>query len=463
MLAAVTSHLTQEVAAVPFLWMLPLALYLLTFILSFAWPDAGRAAWRVTLAVAAGLALFGLHGALFLHVAPRLGLWSAVLFAYGMAGHGELARRRPEPARLTGYYLAIATGGALGGLLNAVVAPLVFSGYWELHLGILAGPLAILAAVSVDPSNPNRARSVGMTGSAAARQLRVAAAMAVVVLAVALAVDIVAQGRGVERASRDFYGVLRVVREEPGWPDEYVKLLHGRISHGTQLADPARRAELTTYFGPSSGVGLAIRRHPKRLAGRPMRVGVIGLGVGTLAAWSLPGDVFRFYELDPEVARLSGGERPVFTYLRDARGEVSVALGDGRRALAREAPRGYDVLVVDAFSSDAIPTHLLTREAFAAYLRHLAEGGVLAVQVTNRYVDLKPVVRGAAAALSLHAEHIPSIEKGVLWSSDWMLVARDRALLEDEVVSAATLPRLPHADEVAWTDDWSDLLRVVRR
>jgi hypothetical protein len=450
MLAAVTSHLTQEVAAVPFLWMLPLALYLLTFILSFAWPDAGRVAWQVALAAAAGLALVGLHGALFLRVAPRLALWSAVLFAYGMAGHGELARRRPEPARLTGYYLAIAAGGALGGLLNAVVAPLVFSGYWELHLGILAGPAAILAAASA-------------TGPGETRQLRVAAAMAVVVLAVALAMDIVAQGRGVERASRDFYGVLRVVREEPGWPDEYLKLLHGRISHGTQLTASGRRGELTTYFGPSSGVGLAIRRHAKRLAGRPMRVGVIGLGVGTLAAWSLPGDVFRFYELDPEVARLSGGERPVFTYLRDARGEVSVALGDGRRALAREAPQGYDVLVVDAFSSDAIPTHLLTREAFAAYLRHLAEGGVLAVQVTNRYVDLKPVVRGAAAALSLHAEHIPSIEKGILWSSDWMLVARDRALLEDEVVSAATLPRLPHADEVAWTDDWSDLLRVVRR
>ena len=142
---------------------------------------------------------------------------------------------------------------------------------------------------------------------------------------------------------------------------------------------------------------------------------------------------------------------------------MSVALGDGRRALEREAPRGYDVLVVDAFSSDAIPTHLLTREAFAAYLRHLAEGGVLAVQVTNRYVDLKPVVRGAATALSLHAEHVPSFEKGVLWSSDWMLVARDRALLEDDVVSSATLPRLAGADEVLWTDDWSDLLRVVRR
>jgi spermidine synthase len=453
MLAAVTSHLTQEVAAVPFLWMLPLALYLLTFVLSFAWPDAGRTAWRIALAAAAGLALAGLHGALSLGVTARLILWSAVLFAYGMAGHGELARGRPDPSRLTGYYLAIAGGGALGGLLCAVVAPLLFKGYWELHLGILAGPVTVLAAAT---DGDDRL-------AASTRQLRVAAALAVLVLAAALGVQIVGEGRGVERASRGFYGVLRVVREEPAWPDEHLRLLHGRISHGTQLVAPSRRAELTTYFGPSSGVGLAIRRHPKRLAGRPMRIGVIGLGVGTLAAWSRAGDFFRFYELDPEVARLSAGEAPVFTYLRDSAGAVSVAVGDGRLTLEREAPQGYDVLVVDAFSSDAIPTHLLTVEAFGAYLRHLAGEGVLALQVTNRYLDPKPVVRGAARALSLRAEHVPSMEKGMLWSSDWMLVSRGPAFFEDEVVSAATLPRLAGAGVVLWTDDWSNLLRVVKR
>jgi len=161
----------------------------------------------------------------------------------------------------------------------------------------------------------------------------VAAALAIVALAGALTVDVVSQDRGVLRASRGFYGVLRVVREEPSQPDEYVKLVHGRITHGLQPSALPRRAELTAYYGPSSGAGLAIRRHPKRLASRPMRVGVIGLGVGTLAAWSRPGDVFRFYEINPEVARLSEGSRPVFSYLRDARGELSVSLGDGRRVL----------------------------------------------------------------------------------------------------------------------------------
>ncbi len=165
MLGAVTSHLTQEVAAVPFLWMLPLALYLTSFIVCFAWPGAGRSAWRVALAVAAGLALVGLHGELLMKVPTRVALWCAVLFVYAMAGHGELARLRPAPDRLTGYYLAIAAGGALGGLQNAVVAPLLFTGYWELHLGLLAGPVTVLmAAGTADSSSPDTDEAPGMTG-----------------------------------------------------------------------------------------------------------------------------------------------------------------------------------------------------------------------------------------------------------------------------------------------------------
>jgi spermidine synthase len=463
MLAAVTSHLTQEVAPVPFLWMLPLAVYLLSFVFSFAWPDAGRAAWRLALGGAAVLSLVGLHAALDLKVPARVGLWLAVLFVYGMAGHGELAARRPPPSRLTGFYLLIAAGGALGGLVAAVVAPLAFRGYWELHLGILGGPLAVAASRRAAGA-PGAGEPASPGSAAAARQMWIAAGLGLAALAAALAVDVAAAGRGVVRASRGFYGVLRVSREEAGQPDEYLRLLHGRIGHGVQVVAPARRGELTTYYGPSSGAGLAIRRHPKRLAGLPMRVGVVGLGVGTLAAWSRPGDLFRFYELDPEVVRLSEGDPPVFTYLRDAKGEVQVRLGDGRVALEHDAPQAYDVLVVDAFSSDAVPTHLLTREAFASYRRHLAPGGALALQVTNRYLDLKPVVRGGCAAVGLRARHVPSAAQGLLWSSDWMLAVGDGALLDDEVVSAADLPALPgERPPVVWTDDWSDPLRVLKR
>jgi hypothetical protein len=460
MLVAVTSHLTQEVAAVPFLWMLPLGVYLVTFILCFGWPRAtARSVWGPMLAVAAALALAGLYEALTLGVREKIVLWSVVLFVYGMAGHGELARLRPHPRQLTAYYLTIAAGGATGGALVALVAPFLFDGYWELHLGILAGPFVVAAAWLADPKSP-----LGSGGDAVrALRLRVGAAAFLVVLAGLLVGDVVASHRDVELATRGFYGVLRVRRVSRGEPDEQLELLHGRIAHGTQLTAPARRLEPTTYFGPSSGGGLAIRRHPRRLAGRPMRVGVVGLGVGTLAAWSEPGDVFRFYELDPDVVRLSTGEHPVFTFLRAAKGEMSVALGDGRLTLEREEPQGFQVLVIDAFSSDAIPTHLLTREAFSTYERHLAPDGILAVQVTNRWVDLKPVVRGTAAACGLRALHVPSYERDTLWSSDWMLVARDPALLRDELIDAASLPPLAPARSIVWTDAWSDLFGVLKR
>lgn len=460
MLLAVTSHLTQEVAAVPLLWMLPLALYLLSFVLCFGWPRlASRLVLAPALAAAAVAACFGLQRSLSLGAGERIWLWSFVLFAYGMAGHGELVRRRPAPARLTGFYLVVATGGVLGGLLNALVAPRVFDGYWELQLGIFAGPAMVALAWAADPACGLRAGRDRVVALRAA----IATTAALIVLLGWLAVDVASAREGLVLARRGFYGVLRVVRENADGPDEQLKLLHGRIAHGLQLKDPERGREPTTYFGPSSGVGLAIRRHPRRLAGEPLRVGIVGLGVGTLAAWSRPGDVFRFYELDPEVARLSQGRSPVFRYLSEAAGEVSVRLGDGRLALEREPPQRLDVLVLDAFSSDAIPVHLLTVEAFAGYERHLRPGGVVAVQVTNRYVDLKPVVRGAAARLGLVALHVPSHENGTLWSSDWMLVARDRAPLEDELIGAASLPPPERSTPVVWTDDWSDLVRVLRR
>jgi hypothetical protein len=456
-LAAVTSHLTQEVAAVPLLWMLPLALYLLSFIVSFAWPDRGRLLAPPALAAAACLALAGLHWALELRPLHRIALWSAVLFVYCLAGHGELARRRPDPARLTTYYLWIAAGGALGGLFAALVAPLVFTGYFELHLALLAGPLALAGARLSDRE------ATGLAPAAVVRQRTALVVACLVALAVGLALDVAGDRHAVVRASRGFHGVLRVVREEAGEPDEHLMLLNGRIAHGLQLASDARRGEPTTYFGPQSGVGLAIRRHPKRLAGTPMRVGVIGLGAGTLAAWSRAGDSFRFYELDPQVVRLSQGEPALFTYLREARGSATVILGDGRLALESEAPQAFDVLVLDAFSSDAIPVHLLTLEAFELYLRHVAPGGALAVHVTNRHLDLKPVVRGAAARLGLQVEHVPSILNGFAWGADWMLLARDRTLLSDELVSAATLPRLPGSRSLVWTDGWSDLVSVLKR
>jgi hypothetical protein len=456
MLLAVTSHLTQEVAAVPLLWMLPLAVYLVTFIVCFGWPRLAARSALGPLAAAGGLlAVVGLQRALVLGARSRTLLWLAVLLEFGMACHGELVRSRPGPRRLTAFYLSVAAGGALGGVLSALVAPFVLDGYWELHAAVVAGPLVVAVAAWFAPEgrrdDPGRRRAAAF------------AVVYVLGLGAWLGHDVVVSRRGAVLVERGFYGALRVEREAIGTRDEVLKLTHGRIVHGLQLVDPARRAEPTTYFGPTSGAGLAIRRHPRRLRGEPMRIGIVGLGVGTLAAWSQPGDTVRFYELDPEVVRLSLGERPLFTFLRDAPSAVSVAVGDGRLSLEREAPGGYDVLVLDAFSSDAIPTHLLTREAFAVYLRHLGPEGVLAIHVTNRYVDLKPVVRGVAAKAGLRAVHVPSFERGVLWSSDWMLVGRGGGVLDDELVSAGSLPPLGGRPDVVWSDDWSDLVSVLKR
>ena len=456
MLLGVTSHLTQEVAAVPLLWMLPLAVYLATFIACFGWPQvAARSAWGPLAAAGGLLAVIGLQRALVLGARSRTLLWLAVLLVSAMACHGELVRSRPGARRLTTFYLSVAVGGALGGVMGALVAPFLLDGYWELHAAVVAGPLVVAVAAWLAPEDrcddPGRRRAAAF------------AAVYVLGLAAWLAHDVTASRRRAVLVERGFYGALRVEREAVGTRDEALKLMHGRTAHGLQLVDPARRGEPTTYFGPTSGVGLAIRRHPRRLRGEPMRIGIVGLGVGTLAAWSRPGDTLRFYELDPEVVRLSQGEQLLFTYVRDAPASVSVAVGDGRLSLERETPAGYDVLVLDAFSSDAIPAHLLTREAFAVYLRHLGAEGVLAVQVTNRYVDLKPVVRGVAASTGLQAVHVPSFERGVLWSSDWMLVGRGGGVLDDELVSAGSLPPLGSRSDVVWTDDWSDLVSVLKR
>ena len=416
---------------------------------------AARSAWGPLAAAGGLLAVVGLQRALVLGARSRTLLWLVVLFGFGMACHGELVRSRPGPRRLTAFYLSVAAGGALGGVLSGLVAPFLLDGYWELHAAVVAGPLVVAVAVWLAPE--------GRRDEPGRRRAAAFAFVYVLGLGAWLAHDVIASRRRAVLVERGFYGALRVEREAVGTRDEALKLTHGRTAHGLQLVDPARRGEPTTYFGPRSGVGLAIRRHPRRLRGEPMRIGIVGLGVGTLAAWSRPGDTVRFYELDPEVVRLSQGEHPLFTYLRDAEAAVSVAVGDGRLSLEREAPVGFDVLVLDAFSSDAIPTHLLTREAFAVYLRHLGAEGVLAVHVTNRYVDLKPVVRGVAASASLRAVHVPSFERGALWSSDWMLVGRGGGVLDDELVSAGSLPPLGGRRDVVWTDDWSDLVSALKR
>ena len=460
LLLAVTSALCQDVAVIPFLWVLPLALYLLSFVLCFEYERLyRRAVWLAAVAAAGPACAYALFRGTDLPIRVQVAVYAGALFVYCMACHGELARGKPGPAYLTSFYLTVAAGGAAGGVFTGLLAPVLFLGSWELNLALVGGPVLLVAVLLLDPGS-------WLNRGAATRvwAFRIGAYAGLAALAGTLAAQVVSNLRGAGEVRRGFFGVIAVALENRGQPDEWRKLRHGRISHGLQFTSAARRREPTTYYGPKSGAGLALRRHPRRLAGRPLRVGLVGLGVGTLAAYAQAGDAFRAYEINPDVLRLSTGPDPAFTFLRDAPAEVATILGDARLALERDPPQELDVLALDAFSSDAIPVHLLTREAFALYLRHLrGADGVVAVHVSNKYLDLKPVVSGLAGAFGLRAALVDSRGSGAVWSSDWVIVVRHDALLRDPEVDAAALPLAVNEPGLPlWTDDYSNLLSALK-
>jgi hypothetical protein len=446
MLLAVTNHLTQNVASVPLLWLAPLTLYLLSFILTFEGQGWYRPQWMWAMVLAGlGIMTYPLvdstwHYDLVVQLAIFLpGLLLACFFC-----HGELYRLRPPAQRLTGFYLTVSAGGAIGGMLVAVVAPLVFNGYYELGASLVA--LALLAALRFRGLN------------------RVARFASLAVLA-GVAAGAVYEGfvdhKDVRVASRSFYGVLRVKDfGEPGDESQLRRLVHGTIMHGEQYLHPTLRSRPTTYYEETSGVGAAIASRQ----GKPVRVGVIGLGTGTLAAYGRAGDVYRFYEIDQDVVRLARSE---FFYLAESAAKVEVALGDARLSLEREAPQRFDVLAVDAFSSDAIPVHLITREALAVYLKHTGEDGIVAFHVSNRFLDLVPVVARIARENGAHAVLVrddPDDEDDVRRSrTDWVLVSRDAKVLQrKEIVKAGAEAPKDRAEWRTWTDDYSNLVQILR-
>ncbi len=477
MLLAVTSQLCQEIAVIPLLWMLPLALYLLSFVLCFEYGRFyRREAILAVLVVAAAGGTLALYRGTNVRATGQISIFLGVLFAYALGGHGELARLKPSPRHLTTFYLVVAAGGAAGGVFAALVAPRIFPAFFELHMALLAGPVLLLLAVLRD-ENSWLNRGPGRLVWA----LRVSVVAWALALAVALGIHVEDSFRGAERISRNFYGVLRVLHRDEGTAVEMRQLKHGRIIHGLQYAHPDRRGDPTSYYGPRTGIGLALERHPRRVADEPLRVGVVGLGVGTLAAYARAGDTFRFYEINPAVIALAQGPTAVFTYLSDARGKVEVVPGDARLALEREAPEEFDVLAVDAFSSDSIPVHLLTREALGVYLRHLRmPDGIVAFHVSNRFLDLRPVVKGLAGERGLRAALVAwSGQDGAwpladpldwpstllsTWPSDWILVTRESRLLDDpQVAGAAVTMNVSEPGLPVWTDGYSNLLRVIKR
>jgi hypothetical protein len=445
-LSAVTSYLTANVAAIPLLWILPLAAYLITLILAFQFPHLlpRGVVTRLLLVMLGSLAymLSKTEVSLPLRISIGFFLFEVLVSCYFC--HAEAYALRPRrPSETTLFYLLFAAGGALGSFLIGIASPLLFRFNYDLGITFLV--TSLLAFV------------VTWRGGWSQRMLwAVASAM----MALLVSWLNIAYQRETVAAVRNFYGTLRV-KQNHGYPGALMRtLLNGTIQHGTQyFGDENLRHMPTTYYGLDSGVGLALRFC---CPGRPRNIGVIGLGAGTLAAYGRPGDRIRFYEINPAVAPIA---KNVFTYLRDSGAEIQIVDGDGRLALSREQPERLDVLVVDAFSGDAIPLHLLTTQAVELYRRHLASGGILAFHISNRHVDLEAPIAAAAKVEGINAVRItndPNDERGEFTSS-WVLLTDNAAFLDQPEVARRARKPVMQSGLKAWTDDYSSLLPVLHR
>ncbi len=568
LLMATTNRLCLDVAVFPFLWILPLGIYLITFVLCFErdrWYS--RPFFSALLPLALASACYSIMGGVDLPILLQIGTGAIVLFVCCMSCHGELARLKPHTQYLTLFYFAVSAGGAIGGLFVAVIAPALLNDIWEFHLlliltyvlvmlaitksmaapvedeqstfsneesdvawcgflalcvlvitmyldpaswpiysaefppgealtafvansayAIMAAPLIVLVCVVSKRSWRAHASSHWRTARYLARYVMLSAAIAVLIPSVCvLGWDVVEQRGNVVAQERNFYGVLRIKEFYKGEEAHDLTLFHGRIQHGYQLQNESRRGWPTAYFSPISGIGLAIRHHPNRsLEGRQFRIGVVGLGTGTIAAYANtniilkaesggvaaqanrdPGDHIAFYELDPQIDAWS---KEHFTYRTDAveRGaEVVSFIGDARMIMERQSKRGirqeFDVLAIDAFSGDAVPVHLLTEECFEIYFSHLAPDGILAIHVTNRYLTLAPVVQRLADKQGYSAIYIqtPQDLENNVNESDWVIVSNNEEFLgRTEILERCN--ELPVTGPV-WSDDYSSLFSVLSR
>jgi Spermine/spermidine synthase domain len=362
---------------------------------------------------------------------------------------------RPAASRLTAYYLSIAAGGALGGLFVTLVAPLIFNDHYELHLGILLAWLLALAALITDRESPfyDGGKGTAFAGLLGAVGLLLA-------LMVAMFVEIRYQRRGVIAADRNFYGALQVAHRLRSHPDAYYEIVNGQISHGGQFADPINQDVAMWYYHAESGIGkVLIDLKPQP----PRRVGLVGLGAGSLATYAQSGDSFHFYEINPQVIDFA---EKYFTYLKNARdrgAQIEIHRGDARLVLERQEPQQFDVLVLDAFNGDSIPTHLLTTEAVDLYLRHLADDGILAVHVSNLYLALEAVAQALADHFDMEAARYltaASITPGA-GDTNWVLLHRRKGYFAERNFGEP-LRRTPEAwPPVRWTDDYTNIIKIM--
>ncbi len=526
LLLAVTNKLCLDVAVFPFLWIVPLALYLLSFIVAFDSPRwYRRGPFTLLLIVALAGFCWALYDAAEWTLWRQVSVFGSGLFIFCMICHGELYRLRPAPAQLTRYYLFISAGGALGGIFVGVLAPLWFNDYYELHLSLALSAILyaclfwrdawrVPAATLTAPGHLKwmqllawglplmglgalelwiwRSRalfaqipkevfyalrflawtflgllvvSALLSSSRGPRQSRILAAtwlsLGVLGLGIVLAVQAADKDADIVYSSRNFYGVLTIFDHRRDTPnDRFLLLRHGRITHGLQFTRPDFANVPTTYYSSNSGVGLAI----KALTERPRRLGLVGLGTGTLATYGRRGDTLRIYEINPEVVELAWNR---FSYLSNCPSKIEIVSGDARLSLEREAPQQFDLLTLDAFSSDSVPVHLLTKEAFAVYERHLATNGILAIHISNYFLDLEPVVLNLAKEFRrglMLIDPEDDEEKWWIYGSTWGLMSRDREFYNRPEIYSSAVPFRTNAPTVPlWTDDFASLYQILRK
>ncbi|HEX9838505.1 MAG TPA: hypothetical protein VGA72_04130 [Anaerolineales bacterium] len=459
-LLSVTNQISQEVAVIPFLWILPLTLYLLSFILTFS-DERGynRTVYAVLFILSTALTLFVMLNATYLHIYWQILAYCLLLFSACMLCHGELYLLRASAEHLTTFYLMVSIGGALGGIFVSLIAPIIFNGYWEFFVG-LAMTMAILLTVL---------REKNYVTLSEAKSLRARFVFITFALVTAMLAVLSTFFSGVLYSNRNFYGVIRVRQIAPDGSTEIANVMsHGITVHGSQFISPQLHNVPTTYYVPDAGAGLAILNHPKYGHDGNMRVGLLGLGVGTLVAYAQPGDVYRLYEINPVVVDLAAGVGDYFSFLSDSKADITVVLGDARISLERELadrhPQNFDVLVLDTFSSDSIPVHLLTKEAFALYLEHLAPDGIIAAHITNLHLDLQPVFWQLAQYYDLHMVRVnyPGDSSGG-YASHWILLSRDLALLEIPAIQEHSVDLSGYSTNIKlWTDDYSNLFQILK-
>lgn len=456
LLLATTSNMTQNVAPIPLLWVAPLSIYLLSFILSFE-SDRIYQRWLflplglVALAILTrGMNDYENNENVISRLIPML---CFALFVACMVCQGELAKSKPHPKYLTQFFLMVSVGGAVGGLFVAFLAPRLFPDYYEMPIAI--GGLALLMALALWHDEEG-----------VERPLPIRLAMLILVGSFAIYLGRVERGisDGYLLTTRDFYGVLRVRDDtNDGFGFGQRVLIHGTINHGTQLLGPNGGRTPTSYFGNTAGINRAIRAKGEK---GPIRIGILGLGAGVTATLAREGDVLHYYELNPLVFDIA---QKNFDFWKACPADKKIYFGDGRltlEQLLKDVPEGekLDFLAMDAFTSDAVPMHLLTEEAFAIYAKHLKPDGVIAINISNRYLDLRPVVSGSAKSAGFSGIMIYDEGNAEPYyvSNTWTLFNRDKNFFaHPNFQGTETTELLPTPGFRSWTDDYSDILHIV--